>query len=187
MVRRSTWILLGLLAAAALAFVLWPSADPAGEEELVPETETIWDVASQDIASILVVDLVGGAVIAVQRDPEVGWRLQSPAGVPAESGQVEMAAASLASPGIVQRVTGPEGLEAFGLAPADYRLTLIMSDGTARAAEIGSIDPTGSAYYVRLPESEDVLLMSRYVLEGPLGWLKDGLAAEPTLAPTGTP
>lgn len=187
MVRRPTWILLGVLAVVALATFAWPAARPAVEDEALPPVEALWDVPSDEIDSVRVVDLASGAVLLARRDADVGWRLQSRGGSPADSGRVEMGVASLDSPGIVQRLAEPEAPESFGLDPAAYRVSLFLGDGSARSVDIGRIDPTGSAYYVRLPGAADVLLVSRYMLDDVLGWLGDLPIAEPTAVPSGTP
>lgn len=187
MVRRTTWILLGVLGAVALAFFVLPAAEPDGEDEPVPSVERMWDVPSEEVASIRLVDLSTGKVITARRDAEVGWRLSSHAGRPADSGSLEMGVASLAALGIDQRIADPEDRKAFGLDPAAYRLTLIRTDGSAHSADVGRVDPTGSAYYVHLPGTADVLLVSRYALEDALGWLAQPPLAEPSPVPTGTP
>jgi hypothetical protein len=183
MVRRSTWILLGALAAAALAFFGWRAYGPEPAEPtptLAPESP--WSVLAEQVESIRVVDLAGSAVIVVERDAVDGWRVETPRAGPADAGSVEVALTSALAPVVRQVLPGGTGLEPFGLAPAQFRLTLFTADGGAHSLDVGAIDPTGSVYYAQEPGDGRVLLVSRFSLEGLLGML----TAPPFLA-TETP
>lgn len=187
MVRRSTWILLAVLGVLVVAYFAWQQYAPAETDAPVATAETLWTVPAEQVDTVRVVGLDGSRVVLARRDPEVGWRLLLPVAGAGGAGMIEMGLASLASPAVDQRISDPGDLAPFGLDPAAYRLTLILRDGTARSADIGALDPTGSVFYVRLPGANDVLMVSRFALEDALGWLAETPLAEPAVGPTGTP
>lgn len=187
MVRRSTWILLGVLGVLALAYFAWERFAPDDAEAPTATAEILWTVMAEQVDTVRVVDLQGRRVVLARRDPDLGWRLVSPVAGAGDSGAIEMGVASLTSPGVRQRIADPGDLAAFGLAPAAYRVTLILRDGTARSADVGELDPTGSVYYVIVPGAMDIVMVSRFALEEALGWLAEAPLAQPTVGPTGTP
>jgi hypothetical protein len=184
MVRRSTWILLAALAGAALIVFGWNRFAPAPVEPTpTASPESPWSLLPEQVDSIRIVDLSGSAVVTVRRDPTSGWRLLSPTPGEADAGRVEAALTGALAPVVRQILAAGTDLEPYGLAPARFRLTLLMIDGTARSMEVGDLDPTGSVYYAMLPGDGRVLLISRFGLEDLLS-----LAAEPPYPPpTETP
>jgi hypothetical protein len=187
MVRRSTWILLGVLSVLVVAYLAWRRDAPAETEPPTAVAETLWTVPSEQIDTVRIIDLQGNRMVLARRDPEVSWRLQYPVVGAGDSAAIEMGVASLASPSVRQRIAVPSDLAAFGLDPAAYRVTLILRDGTARSADVGGLDPTGSVFYVLLPGADEVVMVSRFALEDALGLLAETPLAQPTVGPTGTP
>jgi hypothetical protein len=94
-----------------------------------------------------------------------------------------MALAGMLAPAVRQSLEHPGDLADFGLAQPQAQVTVIMVDGTSRSLDVGSLDPTGSVYYVRLAEGGTVDMVSRYSLDDLLGLIQD----PPYPAPTATP
>jgi hypothetical protein len=184
MIRRTTWILLGVLVAAVLVYTGWQRFAPA-EADVTPTavTESLWSLLPEQVDSVRLTDLADPRVVVVVRDVEQGWRMQAPAVGSADAGRIEAALAGVLAPPIQQSLDAPADLEPFGLAPAHYRVTLLMGDGTARSVDVGAVDPTGAVYYVVLPGEKRVLMVSRFSLEDLLGLL----ASPPYSLPTETP
>ncbi len=184
MIRRTTWILLGVLAAAVLAYTGWQRYAPA-EADATPTvvTESVWSLLPEQVESVRLTDLADPRVVVVVRDVEQGWRMQAPAVGSADAGRIEAALAGVLAPPIQQSLDAPADLEPFGLAPAHYRVTLLLGDGTARSMDVGAVDPTGAVYYVVVPGEERVLMVSRFSLEDLLGLL----ASPPYSLPRETP
>jgi hypothetical protein len=184
MIRRTTWILLGVLAAAVLAYTGWQPYAPA-EADATPTvvTESVWSLLPEQVESVRLTDLADPRVVVVVRDVEQGWRMQAPAVGSADAGRIEAALAGVLAPPIQQSLDAPADLEPFGLAPAHYRVTLLVGDGTARSMDVGAVDPTGAVYYVVVPGEERVLMVSRFSLEDLLGLL----ASPPYSLPRETP
>jgi len=184
MVRRSTWLLLAALAVSILGYLAWQRSAETGSD-IQPESppEFVWSVLAEDVRAVRVVDLVAGRVFVVRREAETGWRMVAPAIAEADAGRVEAAVAGVLSPSIRQSLPESDDLAAYGLAPAAYRVSLFLSDGTVKSIDVGSLDPTGSVYYVQAPGDPRILMITRFSLEDLLG-----LVAEPPLVePTATP
>jgi hypothetical protein len=188
MVRRTTWILLGALAVVVLAYAGWRRFAPAPAEATpTAGQESPWSISPEQVESIRLADLSHPAVVVLRRDLETGWRMLAPAIGGADAGRVEAALTAMLAPVVAQALDPGPDLEPFGLSPAQYRMTLLMVDGTAHSMDVGAVDPTGSVYYVQVPGDGRVLMVSRFSLEDLLGLLETPpypLATEtPAVAP----
>jgi hypothetical protein len=185
MVRRSTWILLAVLAVALLAFLGWRRGVPGRLEPTVtPGPESPWSISADHVESVRVTDLTGPTVVVLRRDPSEGWRMLAPVLGPADAGRIEAAVAGVLAPAVRQDLAAVQDLEPFGLAPARYRVTLLMTDGTARSMDVGELDPTGSVYYVAVPGDDRVLMISRFSVEELLGLIDSPPYPPATATPT---
>lgn len=193
MVRRSTWILLGVLAATVVVYAGWQRFAPA--PALATPTgapASPWAVLPEQVESIRIANLAQPAVVVAKRDPQEGWHMLAPEVGAADVGRIEAALAGVLAPSVRQTIDGETDLESFGLAPAHYRLTLLLVDGTARSMDVGALDPTGSGYYAQVPGEDRVLLVNRFSLEDLLGMTEsppyplatETPAVEPTAAAT---
>jgi hypothetical protein len=95
---------------------------------------------------------------------------------------VERAATWLASPQPRAVLPASDDLQAFGLDQPAKRISLTLEDGSQKQLDVGRTDPTGSVVYARVPDSSDVLLMSKFGLDEVLTLLE----TIPTAAPTPT-
>jgi hypothetical protein len=120
----------------------------------------------------------------LRRDPQLAWRMLAPTTGGADAGRVEAALTAVLAPVVQQSLDLATDLEPFGLAPAHYRITLLMTDGTAHSMDVGIVDPTGSVYYVQVPGDGRVLMVSRFSLEDLLGLLETPPYPLPTETPT---
>lgn len=191
MIRRTTWILIGLLAAAVVGALAWTRRTPPAETDLTPTPQAIWEVDSASIRSIRIEDLESGTVVEVERNPEEAWHLVQPTPGPADAGRVERGATWLALPRPTSVLHDVEDLAAFGLDKPSKRIVVVFQDGSSKELNIGRTDPTGSVVYVQEPESRDILLIRRFGLDEVLGLLDPIPLAAPTAtsvpAETATP
>jgi len=184
MVRRTTWILLGVFAAAALLYfggIRLAAGSPEATPTELPGSP--WSLLAEQVESIRVTDLSASDLVVVKRDPTEGWRMLAPALSAAEAGRIEAALASALAPTVRQTLAAGADLGPYGLDPARFRLTLLMVDGTSRSIDVGDLDPTGSVYYARLPGEGRILMVSRFSLED----LLTLVAVPPYPVPTETP
>ncbi|MBF8257563.1 MAG: DUF4340 protein [Anaerolineales bacterium] len=174
MVRRTTWILLAAFAVVVVAYAGWRRFAPAPAEATpTAGPESPWSISPEQVESIRLADLSDPAVV-VLRAPAIGC---------ADAGRVEAALTAMLAPVVAQTLDPGTDLEPFGLSPAQYRMTLLMVDGTAHSMDVGAVDPTGSVYYVQVPGDGRVLMVSRFSLEDLLGLL----GTPPYPLPTETP
>jgi len=186
MIRRTTWILLGFLVIAGIGYAVLRQMEakaPAGEPAAL--TETLWNLIAEQVDSVRLVDPASSRLIVIGRDPQSGWRMSAPRRGEADAGRIEIALAGLLAPAVREALEDPGDLAAFGLAPPQARITVIMVDGTSRSLEVGSLDPTRSVYYVRLSEASEVEMVSRYSMDDLLGLIQDPPYPLPTSTPTG--
>lgn len=184
MIRRSTWILIGLMVVAVAGTIVWsrqPAAPPADQ---TPTPEALWDVDSATIQSIRVEDLQGGSVVEVERNPEEAWHMAQPTPGPADAARVERSATWLALPRPRSVLPRPEDLAAFGLDQPAKKITVTFQDATQQELLIGRSDPTGSVVYAQVLGGTDVLLISKFGLDEVLGLLDPIPVATPTATAT---
>lgn len=186
MIRRSTWIALGLFGLVLLGAVIWTrQSDEELDREATPTAEALWELEAAEILALSIADLDSNAEVAARRHPERGWELDSPPGAIANAGSIERTATSL----MVLRprsTLSADDLAPYGLSPAGFRLHLQLADGTSRVLLIGREAPTGGVRYAALPQSSEVLLLSSFSLQDVIGWLEQPPLATPMQDPTET-
>ena len=188
MVRRTTWILLGVLALAAIGYAVWrPTGTPSSGVEPTTTAENLWILNADQLEIVRLVDQTDGGLLVVQRDPQSGWRMLAPRIGEADAGRIELAVAWLLAPAIRESLENPGDLAPFGLDPPQAEVTVILRDGSSRSLDVGRLDPTGSVYYVRLPESSIVAMVSRYGVDDLLGLIEDPPYLPETPTPEGSP
>jgi hypothetical protein len=183
MVRRATWIVLGIFA-AVLAFTIWWASRPSQgiEGQATPAAGPLWELDTAQVRSIRLENLTDGEAMEVMRDPLDVWRVVEPVTGRADAARVEQALSSLASPQPQTILSSVQDLEPYNLATPERRVTITMKDGTDYRFDVGRATPTGSGIYIRVEDAEDVVVLSQYVLEDVLGLLD-----EVPLVPTATP
>lgn len=184
MIRRTTWILVGLLAAAVVGALAWTRRAPPAETDLTPTPQAIWEIDSASIRSIRIEDVVSGSVVEVERNLEEAWHVVQPTPGPADAGRVERSAAWLALPRPAGILHDVEDLAAFGLDQPSKKIVVVFQDGSQKELDVGRTDPTGSVVYVQEPDSRDILLMRRFGLDEVLGLLDPIPMAAPTATST---
>jgi len=188
MVRRTTWVLLGALGLAAIGYAaLGQAGTQSSEVEPTAAAENLWNLNADQVDTVRLVDRTNGGLLVVQRDPQSGWQMLAPRIGEADAGRVELAVAWLLAPEIRDSLENPGDLATFGLNAPQAVVTLILVDGSSRSLEIGRLDPTGSVYYVRLPESEALAMVSRYGVDDLLGLIEDPPYLAETPTPEGSP
>ncbi|MEX0788597.1 MAG: DUF4340 domain-containing protein [Anaerolineales bacterium] len=181
MIRRTTWIVLGAFIGLLGIYLLWSSqGQPLADGEPTATPAPLWQVAPDQIRSILVEDLVSGRRVAAQREPEVGWKVTEPADAVQDVSRTERAATWLQAPVPRSDLGEQPDLEPFGLVNPSYRVSVTLVGGTELVLEVGGNTPTGSSQYVRFAGRSGVLVFTKSGLEEALGLLIE-------LIPTPTP
>ena len=185
MIRRNTWITLGVFGLVLVAAILVRQREQA---EPTPtrsaSLEPLWQVESSDIVSLTVEDLRAGTVLQLERDPEDLWQIVLPETLPADPARVERAVAWLSAPTPRAEVLDSIDLTAFALDQPEFRVEIVLSNGERHEFSVGRQSPTGDSRYASSPGRLGVQILSLVGLEEVLNLAIDLL---PTPTPTMTP
>lgn len=150
------------------------------EAASTPLPEPIWMVDTESISSIRVEDLLSKAVLEVQRDEALLWKVVLPEAREADAARVERAASWLANPAPRSEIAMQDDLSIFGLIEPEFRVTVVLQEGETLSLDVGRMSPTGGSRYVRYSGRDAILLMRDFGLAEVLDLIVD-------LAPTATP
>jgi hypothetical protein len=187
MMRRSTWIVLGVAVVLLAATLFWQrtrsnletstEATPASNE---PKLE--FGFAGAQVIEIVIQDSEGATVV-LDRNADGFWELEQPEAEMTNSQTVENALSQLLAVNTVSRISSQTALSDLGLDPPAYRLLLRLDDGSEMVINVGKVTPTGSGYYV-LTSSEDraLYVVGKYNLEMILNLIQ----IPPIMTPTPT-
>lgn len=182
MIRRPTWILLGLfilLLVAAWLIQTQPFGKPP-EPTVTPGLASLFDLQANPIVAARITDASGKAV-AVEKDANGQWILTEPPNQPADTERIQTAITRAQGVSIVANVDVGPDLQAIGMDPPAYRIQLSLADGQEQIAFIGSLTAIGSGYYAHL-DGGPMLIVNKYGVEGLLDIFKN-----PPILPTPTP
>lgn len=185
MIRRNTWITLGVFGLVLVAAILVrqrQQAEPAPTPSA--SLEPLWQVESSDIVGLTVEDLQAGTVLQLERDPEDLWQIVLPETLPADPARVERAVAWLSAPTPRAEVLDSIDLTAFALDQPEFRVEIVLSNGERHEFSVGRQSPTGDSRYASSPGRLGVQILSLVGLEEVLNLAIDLL---PTPTPTMTP
>lgn len=186
MVRRSTWIVLGLfILLVGFVFILQryqanKAANLATVTPTAPPTY-LYNLGDAQIDDFRIADN-SGQNIELVRDPSSNkWTIE---GVPAEqanSTEIESVSSQLAKIQVQETFTQTLPLDSIGLATPSYTITLTTSAGSQLVTYVGTQNAIGSGYYIK-DDTGKVMIVSKSILDDILNVLKT-----PPLMPTATP
>jgi hypothetical protein len=186
MVRRSTWILLGLfvlLVGFAWLFQRYQTNKTKNTATATPSVTPVnlYDLTDAQIKGINITD-AAGSNIDLYRDPtSSNWAIT---GVPvdqADSSQIESINKQLISSPVKETFTQTLALDSVGLITPAYTITMTTMDGTQFITYVGSQNAVGDSYYIRVNFGE-VVLVDKVTIDDVLN-----LLTKPPLLPTATP
>jgi hypothetical protein len=188
MIRRNTWIVLGILGLLVVAALIANRSTPeAVEQRPTDSPEPLWELVSSDIAGLIVEDLRQQTVVEIARDEEQLWRMLRPEDRPVDASRVERAVSWLASPAPRAELLDALDLSAYELDEPHYRIEILTSSGNRLSFEVGREAPTGGSRYAITQDRLGVLLLSSAGLDEVLQLesdLRPTPTPEPTLEPT---
>ncbi len=150
MVKRSTWIVLAILALAVGVYFLLKnqplkaktiSPTPTGGSYLITKADGV-------LQSLFISDNKGNT-FKMQRDLSKSWVITAPTSGAADQGLASAAETQVGALSIVTILNSPPALSAVGLAVPFHTMELGFVSGTSHKIEIGDLTPTGSGYYLR--------------------------------------
>jgi len=193
MVKRSTWILLVILALVVGAYFLIESRPSkvialtptaTGGSFLIPQVEGV-------LQSLHIIDNKGNN-FQMQRDLSKSWVITAPTSGAADQGLASAAETQVGSLSIVATLNTLPDLNTIGLAVPAYTIDLVFVNGTSHKIEVGNLTPTGSGYYVRF-DGKKIYVIEQSGIDSLLNLLKTPpfpatatpvTTSEPTRTPT---
>jgi hypothetical protein len=186
MIRRTTWIILGLF--VLLLVFAWylqhTKANAALQATATPGNQNLLDIAENNIASITIEDDQGNKV-SLGRDDNDLWSLTEPKVDATDVGGAESIVSQLVSLSVMSTLDPVPPPEATGLdKPADT-ITIQLKDGSETKIQVGKQTPIANGYYVQVDQGA-VSVVSKFGIESVLKMLTEP-PIQVTPTETGTP
>lgn len=186
MVRRPTWILLGLFALLvgfAWLFQRYQTNKTNNIATATPTTaaQKLYGISDAQLNDVKVSAVSGGG-IELYRDPgSSNWAIMDVPVDQANSTLIENLIKQLLAIPVKESLSQTTPLDAVGLGSPAYSITMTTTDTTIVVTEIGTLNAIGDGYYVRI-DSGQVMLVGKTVVDDVIA-----LLTNPPLLPTATP
>jgi hypothetical protein len=187
MIRRTTWIILGVfIVVLGLAWYLQRNKPAtAVQATATPGRQYLFDIQESNIKKLEISDNQGQRVV-LGRDSGGVWSLIEPKAAATDVGQAESAVTQLATLSVVNMLPATPPPVSSGLdGPTDV-ITLTMNSGPLQIAYIGKTTPIQNGYYAQLGKDGPVMVVNSNNVDA----LLQILASPPilgTATPTGQP
>jgi hypothetical protein len=186
MVRRSTWIVLGifvLLVGFAVVFQRYQTKQAENAATATPTVPPVYllHLGDAQINDIKIADNTGSYINLYLDQASSQWAIE---GVPtdqADSSKIETLSTQLLSLQVQEVLTETISLASIGLDTPSYTITLTTASNSQSVTYIGMQTAIGSGYYVRENDGP-VMIVSKSAIDQFINVLQ-----EPPLLPTATP
>lgn len=185
MIRRSTWILVGVfILTLAVAYYLQRSERLAETQATpTPGIAYLFDGLAGEIQNLRI-SAASGENLEVEGGPEGDWRLVEPAGGQADVARIDSAVSQVQNLRIVSEMENPPPVDQVNLDPPAYRLSVTTADGQEYVAFIGDVTTIQSGYYAHR-DGGPVVVVSKPAVDSLIGLLETPPVVAETPAPTG--
>jgi hypothetical protein len=185
MIRRSTWILVGLfILTLAVAYYLQRSGRLAETQATpTPGIAYLFDGLSGEIQSLRL-SSASGENLEVEGGPEGSWRLVEPDGDEADEARIDSGVSQVQNLRIVSELENPPPANQVNLDPPAYQLTVTTADGQEYVAFIGDETPIQSGYYANR-DGGPLVVVSKSAVDSLIDLLETPPVVTPTPIPTG--
>jgi hypothetical protein len=150
MVKRSTWILLAILALAVGAYFFIKNR-PSKVNTLTPTPtgDSFLITQADGVLQSLRISRNKGNNFQMQRDLSKTWVITAPTSGEADQGLAGAAETQVGALSIITILETPPAPSAVGLSVPAYTMELGFVSGASHKIEVGNMTPTSSGYYVR--------------------------------------
>jgi hypothetical protein len=182
MIRRNTWILVGILVVlVAVAWIVQRSSNNT-QAGATPTSvvSNFFNTEDHSIVGMRISNAAGEAV-EMKKGPDGSWSLIQPQDEEADTSRIESGVTQAEGLQVISSLNSDLSLDVIGLDPAAYEISVTYDDASSQLALIGSKTPTGSGYYAKMGD-EPIQVVSPYSVEGILDLLNN-----PPIKPTPTP
>jgi hypothetical protein len=188
LIRRPTWVLLGVMVLVVGAFFVLKKY-PLKTGEPTPTATAVAYLITQaegNLQSLQITDAQGNRV-RMQRDPSGKWILTAPRNGEADQSEAGAAQIQVGALRIIAALDTPPDPSATLLAKPSATIEVTFDTGREHKIEVGGPTPTSSGYYVRLDGSK-IYVVSQNGIDALMNLLKSPpYPATPTPAVTDTP
>lgn len=190
MIRRSTWVLLAVLALFIGAY-FYLKAHPLQfyTSTPTPTAAVISFLINKDndtLTKVVITDAPGNT-FQMGRDAAGNWAITKPKSAAADQSQAEAAETQFFALKVVTTLETSPSPDVIGLNPPAYTISLEFSSNRQQVLEVGGLTPTSSGYYIQLEGK--VYVVSQYSIDAVVKLLQNPpYLATPTPVPgTETP
>jgi hypothetical protein len=161
MVKRSTWLLLAILALAIGAYYFLMKHPSKTTEPTPTATGNSFLLTQADgvLQSLRIYDQEGNT-FQMQRDLSKIWVIIAPTSGVADQALADAAESQISALRVVTMLETQPDPSSIGLASPVDTLVVSFANGTSHKIEIGNMTPTGSGYYVRY-DDEKIYVISQ--------------------------
>jgi len=174
MIKRSTWILLAVLAVFIGAY-FYLKAHPLRFSTSTPTptaTETSFLITKDnDTLTKVVITDAEGDIFQMGRDAADNWAITKPKPAAADQSKAEAAETQLFALRILTTLETSPSPDAIGLNPPADTISLEFSSSRLQVLKVGSLTPTGSGYYVQLEDK--IYVISKDAIDAVLKLLQN--------------
>jgi hypothetical protein len=161
MVKRSTWLLLAILALAIGAYYfLMKHPSKTTEPTPTATANSILLTQADGVLQSLSIYDQGGNTFQMQRDLSKIWVIIAPTSGVADQALADAAESQISALRVVTMLETQTDPSSIGLASPVDTLVVSFANGTSHKIEIGNMTPTGSGYYVRY-DDEKIYVISQ--------------------------
>lgn len=187
MIRRSTWAVVAIFVLLLAATLIYQRTQGQPKAVATPTVNANAMLFNLDEKSVVSLHIEGaGKVVDIGRDASGSWLVNEPKGGPTDAGKVESAMSQLVNLSIVGTLNPTTDLNVYGLAKANYVITVATNDGKKDVASVGDLTPTSNGYYVRLNDQAPKVV-SKYSMDALLGLLNNPPFQDTPTPTLGTP
>jgi|WetSurMetagenome_2_1015567.scaffolds.fasta_scaffold309822_2 hypothetical protein len=154
MIKRSTWILLGILILAFGAYYLVKKTPVLAGKATPTPTSVPYLVTSADgtLQSIQIKNSQNMS-FRMQRNTQNNWVITSPRNGEADQGLASAAESQVGALKILNTLDPQADLTGLNLVDPSSVIDLVFTSGVQHKIEVGGLTPTNSGYYVRFDGS----------------------------------
>lgn len=185
MIRRNTWIVLGIFAILLAGAWLYQRSQSGADADATPTAgvSLLIEPGGRTISALQISNKEGTSVSMIL-DPAGVWELVEPGGEPADENRIQSAVSQAGQLRILAPVQSEIDLGTIGLDPAQYTIEITYSDGNEATAYFGDETPTASGYYGYLQDNRQLQIVNKFSVDSLLELLTDPPIAVPTSLPT---
>jgi hypothetical protein len=161
MIRKNTWIMVGLLALLVASAILIPRLQGSATHETTVPTlgDPLIPAEQANITGMRLTGIIGKPII-LKKNAQGVWTVIDPQGLTYDNSQLNSAVGVLTSSAVLSPLPTQPPSDVMGLTDPTYIIQLTLENGTEIVMKVGKQSPTGSGYYIQ-QDSNPAVIISR--------------------------